>query len=140
MIPRQTTLLLSIIILILFIAGCYEDFSSQKDNHDISAVEAHKMIQDNINNPDFVIIDVRSENEFLQGHIENAVLIPYSSPDREKALSKLGKNKTYLLYCLFGGRSSSMFEKMIKLGFKKVYDLDGGIIEWKNEGFEVISE
>ena len=140
MIPRQTTLLLSIIILILFIAGCYEDFSSQKDNHDISAVEAHKMIQDNINNPDFVIIDVRSENEFLQGHIENAVLIPYSSPDREKALSKLGKNKTYLLYCLFGGRSSSMFKKMRKLGFKKVYDLDGGIIEWKNEGLEVISE
>ena len=140
MISRQTTLLLSIIILILFIAGCYEDFSSQKDNHDISAVEAHKMIQDNINNPDFVIIDVRSENEFLQGHIENAVLIPNNSPDLEKALSKLGKNKTYLLYCLFGGRSSSMFKKMRKLGFKKVYDLDGGIIEWKNEGFEVISE
>jgi len=45
-----------------------------------------------------------------------------------------------LLYCLFGGRSSSMFKKMRKLGFKKVYDLDGGIIEWKNEGFEVISE
>jgi len=98
------------------------------------------MIQDNINNPDFVIIDVRSESEFLQGHIENAVLIPNNSPDLEKALSKLGKNKTYLLYCLFGGRSSSMFGKMRKLGFKKVYDLDGGIIEWKNEGFEVISE
>jgi len=98
------------------------------------------MIQDNINNPDFVIIDVRSESEFLQGHIENAVLIPNNSPDLENVLSNLDENNTYLLYCLFGGRSSSMFEKMRKLGFKKVYDLDGGIIEWKNEGFEVISE
>jgi len=98
------------------------------------------MVQDNAGNPDFVIIDVRSESEFSENHIENAVHIHNNSPDLEKILLSLDKNRTYLLYCLVGGRSSSMFRKMIKLGFEKVYNLDDGILGWKSEGFELIKE
>ncbi len=96
------------------------------------------MIQDNTSNPDFVIIDVRSELEFLEYHIENAVLIPNNSPDLEKVLSELDKDKTYLLYCLVGARSSSMLGKMRKLGFEKIYNLDGGITGWKSKGYKLI--
>ncbi|MCD6330332.1 MAG: rhodanese-like domain-containing protein [Candidatus Cloacimonetes bacterium] len=78
------------------------------------------MIHDNANSPDFVIIDVRSEREFFEDHIENAVLIPSNLPDLEKELLKLDKNKTYLLYCLFGGRSSSLLREMKNMGFEKI--------------------
>ena len=139
MIPCSRTLLFTL-LLIISLTGCYEDYTSQKNNFDISAAEAHQMIQDNANNPDFMIIDVRSEREFSGDHIKNAVLIPKNSPDIEKHLANLDKDKTYLLYCLFGGRSSSMADKMKILGFEKVYNLDGGIKSWKNEGFEVITE
>jgi len=128
------------LILILFLSGCYQDYVPQDSDFYISATEARQMIMDNDGNPDFVIIDVRSESEFTENHIGNAILIPNNSPDIEKVLSNLDKNKTYLLYCLYGGRSSSMLRKMRKLDFEKVYNLDGGIIDWKDEGFEVISE
>ena len=48
------------LIIIIFLAGCHQDYSHQDSDFDISATEAHNMIQDNANNPDFVIIDVRS--------------------------------------------------------------------------------
>ena len=123
------------LILIIFLAGCYKDFSPQDSDFDISATEAHQMIKDNADNSYFVLIDVRSESEFSEKHIDNAVLIPNNSPDLGKALSNLDKNKTYLLYCLVGGRSSSLLREMENMGFEKVYNLNDGILGWESEGY-----
>ena len=117
---RLSILHFFLFIFIIFLAGCHQDYFHQDSDFDISATEAHNMIQDNANNPDFVIIDVRSEREFFEDHIENAVLIPSNLPDLEKELLKLDKNKTYLLYCLFGGRSSSLLREMKNMGFEKI--------------------
>jgi len=140
MISRSTTLLLSAIILIVFLTGCNEDFSSQKDNYSISAVEAHQMIEEHAGDLNFMIIDVRSNDEYKQGHLKNAVNILYTSSDFTEIMQKHGKEKTYLLYCLFGGRSMNAMQKLTPLGFENVYNLDGGIEEWKEAGFEMISE
>ena len=139
MISRLRTLLVTL-LLIVSLAGCYEDYSSHKNNFDVSAVEAHSMIQDNASNPDLVIVDVRSVSEFEKEHIKNAVLIPHNSPDLDNILSGMEKEKTYLVYCLIGGRSRSVTNKMRELGFENVYNLDGGIKGWKNKGFDVITE
>ncbi len=105
---------------------------------DVTPQEAFTLIQDNQNNPDFVIFDVRTPAEFGGEHIENATNIDFYSEAFRDMLNNLDKNKTYLIYCRSGGRSGSALDIMAELNFKEVYNILGGIILWKTEGFPTI--
>ena len=96
--------------------------------------EAYDKIQENKNNPDLVILDVRTEDEYNEGHIENAINIDYYSKSLKKDLNKLDKNKTYLVYCRSGSRSAKTVTIMEELGFKEVYNI-GGMIDWTAAGY-----
>lgn len=100
------------------------------ENINISTKEAKKLIEKNKDNPNFEIIDVRTEMEFEEGHIENAKLINIYSSDFVKKITKLDKNKTYLVYCRTGARSSYAVNIMANLKFGNVYNLAEGIINW----------
>ena len=78
---------------------------------------------------DYVIIDARTEEEFAEGHIENAILIPeYEIKDRaEKELPD--KEQLILVYCRSGRRSKIASEELVKLGYSNVKEF-GGIIDW----------
>ncbi len=101
---------------------------------DISPQEAFTLIQENQNNPDFVIIDVRTPEEFADGYIENAINIDFRSETFRDKLNQLDKNETYLVYCRSGGRSANAVKIMVELNFREVYNMSGGIIAWKAEG------
>ncbi len=83
---------------------------------------------------DAFVLDVRTPEEYAEGYIGNAVNIDFYNPGFKAEISKLDKGKTYFVYCLAGGRSKSAFEIMQQEGFTKVYELNGGITEWKNNG------
>ena len=100
----------------------------------VTPQEAFTLIQDNKNNPDFVIIDVRTPEEFAQEHIENAINIDYYSETFRDELNNLDKNKNYLIYCRSGNRSGSALNIMAELNFREAYNMRGGINEWKAEG------
>ena len=74
--------------------------------HDISAAEAYALIRDNKDNPDFIIIDVRTPDEYAAGHLENSKLIDYDNKSFSTEISKLDRNKKYLIYCRTGNRSA----------------------------------
>ena len=78
---------------------------------------------------DYIIIDARTEEEFAEGHIENAILIPeYEIADRaEKELPD--KEQLILVYCRSGRRSKIASEELVKLGYTNVKEF-GGIIDW----------
>ena len=78
---------------------------------------------------DYIIIDARTEEEFAEGHIENAILIPeYEIKDRaEKELPD--KEQLILVYCRSGRRSKIASEELVKLGYTNVKEF-GGIIDW----------
>lgn len=78
---------------------------------------------------DYVIIDARTEEEFSEGHIEDAILIPeYEIKDRaEKELPN--KDTLILVYCRSGRRSKIASEELVKLGYTNVKEF-GGIIDW----------
>ena len=101
---------------------------------DISPQEASILIENNRNNPFFVIIDVRTPSEFADGHIANAVNIDFYSETFRDDLNKLVKNKVYLVYCQSGNRSGKARDVMKEFGFPEVYNMSGGIIGWKAEG------
>ncbi len=93
----------------------------------ISPEEAHELIIENKDNPDFVIIDVRT-------HLENAINLNYYSDTFQKDLHKLDKNKTYLIYCRTGGRSGNTLNIMQELDFRVAYNILGGITKWESAG------
>ena len=78
-----------------------------------------------------LVIDVRTPAEFSEAHIKNAVNIDYFSKSFSETISKLDKQKTLLVYCAAGGRSTSACSDFKKLGFKKVYNLIGGYDDWE---------
>ena len=81
---------------------------------------------------DYIIIDARTDEEFAEGHIENAILIPeYEIKDRaEKELPY--KEQLILVYCRSGRRSKIASEELVKLGYTNVKEF-GGIIDWPYE-------
>lgn len=100
----------------------------------ITPEETYILIQGNEDNLNFVILDVRTPEEFLGEHIENGVNLDYYSDTFRNDLDKLDKNKTYLIYCRSGSRSENALNIMKELDFREVYNMSGGIIKWKSEG------
>ncbi len=103
----------------------------------ITPSEAAGLIETNLGNPAFVLLDVRTPEEFASGHIADAVNLDYKSPDFQKDLEKLDKSSIYLVYCRSAVRSGRAVALMKELGFANVYDMAGGILQWQEEGFEV---
>ena len=81
---------------------------------------------------DYIIIDARTNEEFAEGHIEGAIMIPeYEIADRaEKELPN--KEQLILVYCRSGRRSKIASEELVKLGYTNVKEF-GGIIDWPYE-------
>ncbi len=84
--------------------------------------------------PNAQLIDVRTPGEYEGGHLKNAVNININGDDFEGQLAKLDKTKPVMVYCLSGGRSSSAANKMAAMGFTEVYNMEGGIMQWRNAG------
>jgi thioredoxin len=81
------------------------------------------------------ILDVRTPDEFESEHIENARNINWNNEDfADKANLVYDKSKPVFVYCLSGGRSKKAAKKLNELGFTNVYELDGGILSWNEEG------
>lgn len=104
----------------------------------ITPAEALALIQDNQNNPDFLIVDVRTPAEYNDGHIENAMNINYYSDSFRDEVNQLDKNKIILIYCRSGARSESALEIMKELDFKTVYNMLEGINGWIAAGYPVV--
>jgi rhodanese-related sulfurtransferase len=78
------------------------------------------------------LVDVRTVEEHNRGHIAHSQNIDFNSPTFEDDIVNLDKEKPVILYCQKGGRSAKCADKMLKAGFKKIYDLKGGFSEWEH--------
>lgn len=109
--------------------ACGGDNEKTSTYEQIAAEQAKTIID---TEKDYVIIDARTEEEFAEGHIENAILIPeYEIKDRaEKELPD--KEQLILVYCRSGRRSKIASEELVKLGYTNVKEF-GGIIDWPYE-------
>jgi rhodanese-related sulfurtransferase len=85
-------------------------------------------------NPNFVLLDARELKEYKVSHLKNAIHIGYDEFNLKKTTSKLtNKNATIVVYCSVGIRSEDIAERLQKAGYKNVFNLFGGIFEWKNK-------
>ncbi|HRN40947.1 MAG: rhodanese-like domain-containing protein [Flavobacteriales bacterium] len=90
-----------------------------------------------INQPG-TILDVRTPDEWADGIIAGAEKINFYNDNFTQQIEKLDKTTPVYLYCRSGGRSANAADILKEKGFTKVYNLDGGITSWQNNGFEVV--
>lgn len=117
--------LLVLFIFTLLLASC----NAQQNKFKLGATEFNSTL---LSVNDKMIIDVRTPEEFQGGFIKDAENIDYNDVHFAKHISQLDKSKTYFLYCLSGGRSTQSADLMRKSGFSKVYELEGGMMAWRN--------
>jgi len=130
---RKTLIFLAVILGLSWGVG----FAQEGVFKDIAPNEASELIKKNSGNPNFVIMDVRTPEEYREGYIENSVNINYLGKTFRNEVLKLDRTKIYLLYCRSGRRSKEVQDIMKGLGFKEVYNMPGGILQWQAEGLKI---
>lgn len=100
----------------------------------VDAEGASRLLADN----KVIVVDVRTREEFAEGHLQGAQNIDVLEPDFEAKLGKLDKSRPVLVHCQAGGRSTRSLPVFEKLGFKEVYHLDGGYGGWVEAGKPVV--
>ncbi|WP_304999627.1 rhodanese-like domain-containing protein [Duncaniella muris] len=113
--------------------------SSCTHNDNIVSVPAPEFEKE-IKSDSVQLVDVRTPQEYAEGHIDGALNINVQSDDfKELAQRELSKDSTVLVYCRSGRRSLDAAEMLTRLGYN-VVNLKGGIIEWKEDGLPLVSE
>jgi len=102
---------------------------------EVTVNQARELIQKRARDAQFVILDVRTPEEFAQGHLSGAVNVNLMAPDFERRLGALDRGKTYLVYCRTANRSAKAIQIMSRLGFRSVYHMSEGIVGWQKKGF-----
>jgi rhodanese-related sulfurtransferase len=89
-------------------------------------------------NKDILLIDVRTPQEYASGHVENSINIDFRASNFKDLIGELNKDQDVYVYCKVGGRSGGAAKLMEEMGFKKIYDLQGGILQWEKDGFKKV--
>ena len=123
---KKYILILVSIIMIMGLTGCEKKDMSYTQ---ISMEEAVAMMATEEN---YIILDVRTAEEFAEKHIPNAINIPNETIGSEELAELPDKNQLILVYCRSGNRSKQASEKLAALGYTNIYEF-GGINDWTGE-------
>ena len=117
--------------IVLLLTCCKYIQPNQNSMSDLSQNDWAKAL---VENPEAVVLDVRTKDEFESGHIPNALNIDLRlGPGFIDKMNALDKNKFYYVYCRSGARSAQAVQVMRDLGFSETYNLIGGIIDWEGK-------
>lgn len=125
---KKIVLISCLLITISLGTSCID---SKIENTEVKLVTPEEM-QSILQAEDVQLIDVRTKKEYDKEHIVNSQNIDYNSPTFDEDVTKLDKTKPVILYCKSGRRSAKCAKKLEDAGFKKVYDLEGGISKWRH--------
>lgn len=131
----MTTRRLLAVLLALALAGvaCGSSDGDASSSPGVRVVDATDAAAVQADPPsDLIILDVRTSEEFSEGHLEGATMIDFYRDDFAEQLKGLDPDAPYLLYCRSGNRSGQTAELMRELGFSDVSDIDGGILAWND--------
>lgn len=125
----------NLFVIILFASSYFACGQKQSSTIQMSSQEFARHISQKDQK---VLLDVRTQREFKNGHIEHAGQLNYYALDFRKRLLLLPKNQPVYLYCNTGYRSDRAADFLIKNGYAEVYNLQHGIMEWELENLPVI--
>ena len=117
---------------LILLVGCSSTGSATTVNLNVSE------FSQKITEPGVIIVDVRTPEEFASGHIEGALNIDFNSGNFANEITRLNPSETYAVYCRSGSRSGQAASIMHKAGFHDVSNLNGGVIDWTNDGLPLV--
>ncbi|MBR4018199.1 MAG: rhodanese-like domain-containing protein [Clostridia bacterium] len=117
--------IIPLLLAVLALAGCGPKYSYTQ----ISMEEAIAMMEEST---DYILLDVRTHEEFAELHIPGAICVPNEEIGTDEIPELPNKEQLILVYCRSGNRSKQASEKLAKLGYSNVYEF-GGIIDWPGE-------
>lgn len=106
----------------------------------ISPEEAVVVIAALKDDPEFVLLDIRTPSEVEAGHLPGAINLDFRSPTFEDELERLDRDLIYLIYCRTANRTGQAFDVMREMGFTKIYDMEGGITRWGQLGYPICED
>ncbi len=102
----------------------------------VPATDAEAVIA--VGGDDLTVLDIRTPEEFAEGHIEGAVNIDFYAADFGDRLAGLDPEARYVLYCRSDNRSGQTMPVLDELGFSDVAEIDGGVLAWAEAGLELV--
>lgn len=117
-------------MLTVIASGCSVSSKEKKTSYEQITMEEVLDLMEN--EEDYVILDVRTEGEYKEGHIPGALNIPNETIGKEEIAALPDKTKKILVYCRSGSRSKQAAKKLADLGYENIYEF-GGIIDWKGD-------
>ncbi|KAB7745179.1 rhodanese-like domain-containing protein [Nostocoides sp. F2B08] len=146
--PRRTVaLVLSALLAVIGLSGC-SDSDPEVSATAGTAATAQPAAGSELDAADFaaalkapetVILDVRTPEEFAEGHIPGAVNIDVQAPDFASQVAALDPHVPYAVYCRSGNRSQVALDLMAQMGVTDAYHLGGGVGAWQQAGGELVS-
>ena len=130
-----TLTLITALPLMAAACGMGEKTADGYENAPVSHVPEHVMMGDASPIP-FLVLDVRTPEEYAEGHIQGAKLIPVQV--LAKHLAEVPKDKQVYVYCHSGRRSANAAKLLAEHGFTRIENMQGGITAWKDAGFPVV--
>ena len=126
---------LIVLFCVCLLSGCGEEKNTNKDNTIVSYMEA----KEKIINDGAILLDVRTEDEYNESHIEGASLLPLDEIEEDKISTIVSsKDIPIIVYCKSGNRSHEALLKLQELGYSKVYDL-GAMNNWKEQSYPQVT-
>lgn len=130
------SLLVLVLALSVLVTACSSDTTTQSIEL-FSPAEAAQVIADDP--AGLVVLDIRTSEEFSDAHLVDAIMVDFYAEDFADQLDTLDKDVPYVMHCRTGNRSSDAVKTMKDLGFVEVYEIDGGIVNWYDQGYPVES-
>ena len=133
--PLSIRSLLALILVLSFaVTACSSDTATQSIELVAPADAAEVIVDDPAG---LVILDIRTLEEFNEARLADAIMVDFYADDFADQLDQLDKDVPYVMYCRTGNRSSDAVETMKDLGFVEVYEIDGGIVNWFEQGYPI---
>ncbi|WP_374460891.1 thioredoxin domain-containing protein [Chryseobacterium taeanense] len=117
-----------VVFFLIVLTGCGKA-QNGKNESSLPATEFSKKLDQT---KDAQLVDVRTPGEFRNGHLKNAMNIDWNADDFTEKAKVLDKEKPVFLYCMSGPRSTAAAAKLQEMGFKNVYEMQGGMMKWRN--------
>jgi rhodanese-related sulfurtransferase len=127
---RLKVLMLSVVVALF--SSCS---NAQNTSYDLTVDQFEQKIKDLDNE---LLLDVRTPEEYNEGHVEGAINIDYYNETFSAQMDSLDKSKPVLVYCRSGSRSAKAAEILRQKGFKEVYEMKEGIIGWQQKNKSLV--
>lgn len=131
----MTKRLYSILLLATILVLCAGPTALATEARSLTPAQAQKVIA---KTPGLVILDVRTPDEFRDGHIKGAINIDFYARDFQHRINELDKSVPYFVYCRSGRRSGVTIKQMQKTGFTNILHLENGINAWKDASLPLV--